>query len=200
MCALCCYGSGGGGGVREDSCFDISQWLDEGDIRSCQTALPSPPRHVRTRVSATVPFPEELQESELAAQHGLPAQDAQAGMARDADGKLKPTKEGPLSARFKYKLQDPAHVRGLARFDQRLPSLGMGSCKLLLSEAALKRGQKATKMVSLAGPTTWTLSAPRGVAKKRRIATATVRSNVCMMDELGDITFGTVAYPAWVRA
>ena len=93
-----------------------------------------------------------LLDAELAVSHGLPSVDSEVGIKRDSTGKLKPNKEATSSATYKYKLQDPTHVRGLTRFESRLPSHGLGSCKLLLSQAALTRGKKATKMVSLAGP------------------------------------------------
>ena len=64
-------------------------------LTKAMSDLAKPPsrrhRGTRVRVSTTVPFPEELhEESELAAQHGLPAENAQAGMQRDAEGRLKP--------------------------------------------------------------------------------------------------------------
>jgi hypothetical protein len=72
---------------------------------------------------------------------------------RNEDGELVPTKLTAAAATYWYKLQDPALLSARARFEKRMPELGHGAARLLLSKAARKRGETARRAVMLAGPT-----------------------------------------------
>ena len=111
-------------------------------------------RHAGSRLRASVPtpFPRALLAAELSVSHGLPETSEEVGIERAEDGSVKPTKTTATSEKTKLKFQDPALVKGFARFQTRFPQRGSGSTKLLLAAAAEKRGLKATRAATLAGP------------------------------------------------
>ena len=167
-------------------------------------ARPPSRRHQGTalRASEKIFYPAEMLPELLSTENGLPETSPAAGISRDEDGVLLPTKSKPLSDTYKIKLQDPAHIGGLASFETRFPMRGLGACKLLLSAAAEKRGKKAYKMMMLSAPTLVTATAPKGEAALSKVPTLSLKSNLSMMDENADVTFGvkTGSYPAWVSA
>lgn len=130
---------------------------------------------------------------------GLPAEDEQAGIARNEDGTLKPKKEGPTNARYRVKLQDPEHVKAFLRMETRAPKRGMGAARLILSAPKEKQGMLGKKVAMAAGPLIARANFPRGSAISKRLGTMSTTMNIVMMDENADVTFGTVDYPAPVR-
>ena len=163
-------------------------------------ARPPTRRHAgsRLRASQTIPFPPQLLGAELSPSYGFPSWSEETGLKHNADGSLVPVRTTSSAKTYKIKLQDPKHVGAFARFHLRNPSRGLGACKLLLSKAAEKRGRKANKAVLMAGPLIIRATEPIGTAALSRLGSLSVRSNVIMLDENADVTFGVTAYPAWV--
>jgi hypothetical protein len=191
-------------GTAEEEYVKVPKALLRGLLDKTLDEMTRPPskKHAGKRLRASAPWflPASILSEELAVSHGFPEADAAVGLERGADGELQPSKKTATAEVYKLKLQDPAHVRAFARFGDRLPSRGRGSTKLLLTAAAEKRGKKAKKAVKMAGPVIIRCSQPLGIAKNRKLPSGTLKTNVLMMDEHGDITFGVKDYPAQVSA
>jgi hypothetical protein len=203
MCALPRWLSPMFAGGEEEEYVKIPASVFRNALSQSLVDLARPPtsKHAgkRLRSTAPIPFPAQLLSDELAVHRGFPESSSEVGIERNEAGEVQPTKVTAAAEVTALKLQAPALVKALARFGNRLPSRGMGSTVLQLSKAAEKRGKKAKKACLLAGPVLLRQSEPRGIAKSKKIGSITMKANVVMVDENGDVTFGVKDYPAWVR-
>ncbi|KAL1500147.1 hypothetical protein AB1Y20_012817 [Prymnesium parvum] len=98
---------------------------------------PPSKKHLGSRLRASKSFPttkEVLEELFSATETGMPVEDVTAGVLRMADGTLKPFKISPCVAKYKFKLQDPSHIRSLLRMEKRRPRCGYGAARLIIHE------------------------------------------------------------------
>ena len=133
--------------------------------------------------------------------NGMPSEDSSASIERTEGGELKPKATTSAQEKYYVKLQkQQTSIDRLFSIDEESPMRGLGAAKLLLSEAKEKRGMKGKRVAMAAGPCIIEGTVPLGIAKRKRFATAKVRTNVIFQDENGDVTFGSTTYPARVRS
>ena len=66
------------------------------------------------------------------------------------------------------------------------------------SQKMRQLGALAKKVAMAAGPLIVRAKDPRGKARLERLPTLTYKTNVIMLDENAEVTFGSKEYPPWV--
>ena len=187
--------------------FPVEVFTSSLSMQLARTIRPPSKKHLgkELRASERVVTTLEIWNNQLSEARGLPASIASKDpnlpdLSRTEEGTLKPITTTAAWESHRITLQDPRHVAAFCQFQKRVPARGMGAALLVLpSKAMRKHGARATKVAMAAGPFTLRAKFPRGKMRQQKLPYLSYKTNVVMMDENADVTFGVKEYPPWVR-
>ena len=183
----------------------FSTALDKAFLR---TIRPPSKKHLGTelRKSDLITTTVDVLNDQFSMTRGLPALLAnkkdpeKMDLGRKEDGTLEPSQTTATVEHHRVRLQEPQHLESLFRFQDRAPDRGMDASVLVLPKRKMQKlGARASKVAMAAGPFTLKGRIPRGKARFERLPSLSYKTNVVMLDENADVTFGSIEYPPWVR-